>query len=309
MRKIKITFVIIMCFAILPFFGLTLSTDSFAADDEGYTYSILIYSGNEGYFGSPGKTVKKIDGLEYGQQYTIDASKLGLKIKDSSKYYLRGFKLSGHDNDEIASRTYQSYTFKVTGDMSFSAAYGMKGGMVKYIVKYQEKDTGKALLDTDTFYGMAGDKPVVACKYIEGYTPDAANVTKTLSDNEADNEFVFTYTAAESGTTPDDEGGDNGEGDNGEGGDNGDNNGDNNGAPGVGDNGTNTAYPQDSGTDVDGTDSDGDDVVNLDDDDVAKAKNDSSGGVPWWVFALIAAAVAAGLIAFFASRRKNREEE
>ena len=54
MRKIKITFVIIMCFAILPFFGLTLSKDSFAADGDGYTFSVLIYSGNEGYFGSPG---------------------------------------------------------------------------------------------------------------------------------------------------------------------------------------------------------------------------------------------------------------
>ena len=303
MRKIKITFVIIMCFAILPFFGLTLSTDSFAA--EGYTYSVLIYSGNEGYFGSPGKTVKKIDGLEYGQQYTLDASKLGLKIKDSGKYYLRGFKLSGHDNDEIASRTYQSYTFKVTGDMSFTAAYGMKGGMVKYIVKYQEKDTGKALLDTDTFYGMAGDKPVVACKYIEGYAPDVANVTKTLSDDEDANEFVFTYTAMGPEEKPD-EGGDNGD-------NNGDNgNGDNDGAPGVGDNGTNTAYPQDSGTDVDGTDSDGDDVVDLDDEDVAKTKGDGDGngssGLPWWAYVIIAAAVIAALAIFLAARRRRSDE-
>ena len=198
MRKMKKIFIILMCLAVLPFFGLSLNaSDSYAADEEGYTYTVYVYSGNQGYFGSPKKTVKKFSGIAYGQQVTINASELGLVLKDSDKYYPRGLKLSGHDNDEVGSRLYQTYTFPVTEDMSFSVAYGMKGGMVKYTVKYQEKDTGKTLHDKDTFYGMAGDKPVVSCKYIEGYVPDAENYTKTLTDDEAKNKFVFTYSASE----------------------------------------------------------------------------------------------------------------
>ena len=67
---------------------------------------------------------------------------------------------------------------------------------VAYTVNYQDAN-GKTLADSQTFYGNAGDKPVVAYKYIENYIPQALALTKTLSDNESKNVFTFTYTPGE----------------------------------------------------------------------------------------------------------------
>lgn len=166
--------------------------DAFAADDDGTTYTVFIYSGKEGYFGEQGKTVKKITGNAYDDEVTIRLSDLDLKVKDPNQYYVRGLKVAGHDNDELSSVQFNSYTFNIKEDMSFSVAYGMAGGMVKYTVKYVDED-GKALHDSEEFYGMAGDKPVVAFRHVKGYLPDNYNLSKMLSENEADNVFTFTY--------------------------------------------------------------------------------------------------------------------
>ncbi len=64
--------------------------------------------------------------------------------------------------------------------------------MVAYTVHYQDA-SGKSLAESQTFYGNVGDKPVVAYRYIENYIPDALALTKTLSDNESENVFTFTY--------------------------------------------------------------------------------------------------------------------
>ena len=80
--------------------------------------------------------------------------------------------------------------------MDYVVAYGIKGDMVAYTVNYQDAN-GKTLADSQTFYGNAGDKPVVAYKYIENYIPQALALTKTLSDNESKNVFTFTYTPGE----------------------------------------------------------------------------------------------------------------
>ena len=79
--------------------------------------------------------------------------------------------------------------------MDYVVAYGIKGDMLAYTVNYQDAN-GKTLADSQTFYGNAGDKPVVAYKYIENYIPQALALTKTLSDNESENVFTFTYTPA-----------------------------------------------------------------------------------------------------------------
>ena len=65
--------------------------------------------------------------------------------------------------------------------------------MVAYTVQYLDEN-GNELAPSNTFYGSIGDKPVVAFQYIEGYLPQAYNLTKTLSANEADNVFPFVYT-------------------------------------------------------------------------------------------------------------------
>ena len=80
-----------------------------------------------------------------------------------------------------------------TGDADYVVAYGIKGNMVAYTVNYQDA-SGKSLAESQTFYGNVGDKPVVAYRYVENYIPDALALTKTLSDNESENVFTFTYT-------------------------------------------------------------------------------------------------------------------
>lgn len=62
-----------------------------------------------------------------------------------------------------------------------------------HTVNYQDA-SGNSLAESQTFYGNVGDKPVVAYRYVENYIPDALALTKTLSDNESENVFTFTYT-------------------------------------------------------------------------------------------------------------------
>ena len=156
-----------------------------------YSYSIFIYSGKEGHF-PDGSRMKRIDGKQYGEQVTIDVRSMGIQLDEGDKYYVRGVTEAGHDNDEVGGKTYQSYTFTVTGDVSFSVAYGVAGGMVKYTVNYVDED-GESIRESEEFYGMPGDKPVVSFQYVEGYRPKVLNLAKTLNDNEASNVFTFEY--------------------------------------------------------------------------------------------------------------------
>ena len=52
------------------------------------------------------------------------------------------------------------------------------------------------MLPSEVFYGNVGDKPVIACKYIEGYEPQASGLTKTLKENAAENVLTFIYKPA-----------------------------------------------------------------------------------------------------------------
>lgn len=81
---------------------------------------------------------------------------------------------------------------KITGDQEYVVAYGIKGDQVAYTINYQDAN-GNKLADSQTFYGNVGDKPVVAYTYIDGYTPEYRNLTKTLSANAAENVFTFNY--------------------------------------------------------------------------------------------------------------------
>ena len=83
-------------------------------------------------------------------------------------------------------------SFEVTGDQEYVVAYGIKGDQVAYTINYQDAN-GNKLADSQTFYGNVGDKPVVAYTYIDGYTPEYRNLTKTLSVNAAENVFTFNY--------------------------------------------------------------------------------------------------------------------
>ena len=158
------------------------STMSVMAAD-GYTYKITLSAGNKG----------TINGHTKVEQDSVAGSTVTFNLKDvqvtDDKYYVKGIRLSGRDNEEtLASPVLDN----VTGDADYVVAYGIKKDMVAYTVNYQDA-SGKALVESQTFYGNVGDKPIVAYQYIENYIPDALALTKTLSNNVSENVFTFTY--------------------------------------------------------------------------------------------------------------------
>ena len=294
MKYIKKTLTIALCLAFALGFmmasGLSMQK-AYAAD---YKYKIKVYSGKEGYFGDEDTHERSVD-VAYGDEikivtndgiYVNNEKKADLKttLLDDKTYYLKGVKESGHDNKEYL----QSSTFIATGDTSFSSVYGMAGGMVKYVINYVDEE-GAALASSETFYGMVDDKPVVSFKHIEGYVPNAYNLGMTLSSNEAENVFTFTYSENTGGTTTVIVNGGNGAGGAGADGVN------------IGDNETPTAGPADY-VDLDDNQTPTTDGTDIDD--------SKSPGVNWPIIgggAVIVAAIAAAAVAL--SRRRRSEEE
>lgn len=166
---------------------------------EPYSYTVTFYAGNQGSFNGSGLAVKSdsavisqssdkivISGLQAGDEVGLNVQ-AAVSLGADSKYYVQGVRLSGRDNDTAAASV-----FVVDGDADYVVAYGIKGNQVAYTVNYLDDD-GNELAASEMFYGNVGDKPVVAYKYIEGYTPEALGLTKTLSANEAENVFTFEY--------------------------------------------------------------------------------------------------------------------
>lgn len=172
-----------------------------------YTYTVTLCSGNQGYFSdtngitvdnhitgssyqiekeSQGEKIK-ISGLKYGDRVMVRAQSC-IQLKEDGKYYIGGIRESGRDNNTVGKSA-----FVVESDQEYVAAYAIAGNMVAYTVNYQDAN-GNALSDSETFYGAVGDQPVVAFKYFENYRPQAYNLMKTLSSNEAENIFTFVYT-------------------------------------------------------------------------------------------------------------------
>lgn len=176
---------------------------AYAAEKETYKYTVTFYAGNQGTFaGTEGLSVDnaaavvtqsadmiKVTGLEAGDVVSLNAQAT-VALGVDSKYYVQGVRLSGRDNDTVAASV-----FRVDADADYVVAYGIKGNVTAYTVNYQDRN-GNTLAESDTFYGNVGDKPVVAYKYIEGYAPEAFGLTKTLSENEAENVFTFVYEEA-----------------------------------------------------------------------------------------------------------------
>lgn len=151
---------------------------------EPYTYKVTLSAGNKGTINGQNKIEEA--GLVSGSTITFNLN--DIQVTDE-KYYVKGIRRSGRDNDEALAAP----AFTIDGDADYVVAYGIKGNMVAYTVNYQDA-SGNALAESQTFYGNIGDKPVVAYRYIENYIPDALALTKTLSNNESENVFTFTYT-------------------------------------------------------------------------------------------------------------------
>lgn len=177
-------------------------------NESDYTYTVTLYAGKQGTLTSSAGI--QVDNRSTGSSYQISAPQdngdviyiTGLKYGDvvmmngqkcatlgnSSKYYIGGVRESGHDNQTVSASA-----FRVESDRDYVIAYGIRGNMVAYTVNYLDEE-GNELLESETYYGSVGDRPVVAFRYVENYWPKTYNLTKTLSANEAENVFTFVYT-------------------------------------------------------------------------------------------------------------------
>ena len=181
------------CALVMVQTGLCTAFAEKGGNEKEYTYTVTLYAGKEGTF-ADGSSEVKITGLKTGDVVSFAGQIGGVQLKDSGKYYVKGVRESGKDNNTVSAPA-----FTVDSDREYVVAYGIKGDMVSYTVNYQD-ESGNALRQSEKFYGVVGDKPVVAFQYIDGYQPQAYNLTKTLNSNEADNVFTFTYKKIASGS-------------------------------------------------------------------------------------------------------------
>lgn len=165
-------------------------------------YTVRVYSGKQGSFGSDavvegsGAVEVQRDGesvsykVPYGTQITVIPN--AAQIDRPGKYYIRGIRESGRDNQEVKP------SFSVTEDRDYVVAYGVSANTVAYTVRYLDRN-GNALLKEQTYYGNVGDRLIIGFRYIEGYRPQAYNLAMTLKPNAEENIFPFVYTPVPAG--------------------------------------------------------------------------------------------------------------
>lgn len=201
MKKIRNLFISLFAMAIaavsiMP--NVALATDGGYLSDD-YMYTVRVYSGAQGDFSdgdmieikaAPG-TIINLSGKLANIKMAPAEDLAGNPVEN--KYYAKGIRESGKDNNTISGTT-----FRVNQDIDYVVAYGLKGGDVQYTVRYVDASTGKDIIPEVKFYGNVGEKPVVSFQYIEGYVPQALNLTRTLTENPSDNIFTFKYTEGDS---------------------------------------------------------------------------------------------------------------
>lgn len=180
-----------MLFALAICFGVQATIADEAQAAESYKYTVTLYAGNGSINGKDAVTV---DTYDYGDQATIDVSDFDIVCPDD-RYYVKGVRQVGHDDSSV-----DAPSFVVKEDMQYVVAYGLKKDQTEYTVNYID-EAGNQLAPSQTFKGNIGDKPVVAYQYIEGYQPNAWNITGTLSGNTEANVFNFVYSVAPEGST------------------------------------------------------------------------------------------------------------
>ena len=137
-----------------------------------YTYTVSFSAGGQGSING-GVQVRKasgngasvsvsakedkiiVTGLEYGDVISCDAQG-SVALNENSKYYVKGIRLSGRDNNTVAQSA-----FLVSGDQDYVVAYGIPGELAEYTVNYVDTD-GNKLAESRTYYGNVGDEPVIA---------------------------------------------------------------------------------------------------------------------------------------------------
>lgn len=203
MKKIRIIAVLAIAFCFL------LGTTAVYGDE--YQHSLTVSGGNGSIAGFDGNAGTSEVTITPGTPTETATLTVGGESHDitppDDKYFVTGLKLAGHDNYDNGGPLVGTYGVEKSdsliygGDAEMVVAYGLKSNMVKYTISYVVGNT--ELLPSETHYGVIGQKPIVSYKYVEGYLPDAYNATRSLSPDESQNVFTFTYTpvqAAEGNT-------------------------------------------------------------------------------------------------------------
>lgn len=200
MRKVIRAISVLAAFCLM----LSVSLVCLAAERDIYTYTVTFSAGNQGSLSTADGISISVDG---GGDYEISLEDGGKSVRitgltaanhvrflnsaasvaDDSKYYVKGIRMGGRDDSlDLA-------YFQVERDQDYVVAYGIRGDMVQYTVNYED-GAGNQLYPPQTYYGNVGDKPVVAYLYVEGYQPQAFNLTRTLQRDASKNVFTFVYT-------------------------------------------------------------------------------------------------------------------
>ena len=161
---------------------------------EGYTYTVTVSPGNHTIEGL--SDTATFTSYAYGSEFNVNdyIGKVATETDSEGnkvEYRVLGARVAGKDNK------YTQATFKITGNTDLVLTYVQNdtSNMTSYTVRYVDQD-GNKLLD-DEFHkdaGIISTSPVIPYKAIDGYIPQAYNLTKTLTENVDENVFTFRYT-------------------------------------------------------------------------------------------------------------------
>lgn len=166
-----------------------LAIPAFAADAT-YSYTVRIFPGDKGTVDGGKDPIVKV--VEPGYSWNGSDFDYGSRAaSDTDKYYVRGLREAGRDNNTTNDLINPAFT--VDHDIDLVVAYGVKDSDVEYTINYVELGSDKELMESRTYHGNVGDKPAVAYLYIEGYVPQYENITGTLDADSAKNVWTFYY--------------------------------------------------------------------------------------------------------------------
>ena len=191
MKKMKL----LVGFLLTLILALGLTVAVFAAEDP-YKYKVTVSSGSNG-------TVTKgsDSGAQLEEMVAYDKASVANRVSigettgywgqpADTRYYFKGFHISGQENPVISSGD-----LLIEKDTVLVATYGVVGQMVQYRVYYQDA-AGATLYPTETLIGNVGDTPVVAFRYVDGFRPRDLTLSQTLDEDATLNVFTFVYDPA-----------------------------------------------------------------------------------------------------------------
>ncbi len=172
-----------------------------------YFYTVRFMVGSQGIFNKAGiviqdakgneitspkvtmssdNTVITVEDIEYGSRISFDPK--SVDVTDANKYYVKGIRESGMDNNTITNNS-----FYVVEDIDYVVGYALYKDAVAYTINYLD-NKGNVLFPSETLWGNVGDRPVIAYRFMDDYLPQAYNLTGTLLADASKNIFTFVYT-------------------------------------------------------------------------------------------------------------------